>query len=164
MKRMLVVSTLVAVAFATLNIGPIPAARAWGSPGCNLGNVAGSFGFSYNGVGILPTGQVPVGAVGKYHADSAGNLTGDEINSLGGDAEYQTIVGNITVTPDCSGTLVAKVYQGGVLARTSYIHLQYQNNTREVLFMFQKLVLPNGSSLPVVINGSGKRIFSDRGD
>lgn len=162
MKRSFVMSLLVAAVFAVLSIGPIPAARAWGSPGCSLASVAGAYGFSYSGVGILPTGQVPVGAVGKYHSDGAGNLMGDEINSLAGNAAYQTIVGKLTVSPDCSGTLVAKVYQGGALARTSYIHIQYENNTNDVLLIFQKLLLPNGSSLPVVITGSGKRLFTDR--
>jgi hypothetical protein len=164
MKRVFVISMLMVVVFAAISAGPVPPARAWGSSGCSLASVAGAFGFSYAGEGILPTGPVPVGAVGKYHTDAAGNFIGDEINSLAGSAEYQTIVGKITVSPDCSGSLVAKVYQGGVLARTSYVHLQYQNNTNEALIIFQKLVLPNGSSLPVVITGSGKRIFSDRGD
>jgi hypothetical protein len=164
MKRNLALALFVAVLFATLNAGPTSAARAWGSDGCTLASVAGAFGFSYNGVGILPTGSVPVGAVGNYTSDSAGHFVGTEINSLGGSAAFQTIVGNLTVNHDCSGTLVAKVYEAGALVRTSYIHLQYQNNTSEVLLIFQKLVLPNGTSLPVVITGSGKRLFHERGE
>jgi len=162
MKRILMPAVLIAVLVATLNAGSIPAARAWGNPGCSLASVAGAYGFSYNGVGILPSGRVPVAAVGKYHTDPAGNLIGDEVNTLAGTSAYQTIVGKITVSPDCSGTLVAKVYQGGALARTSYVHIQYENNTNDALIIFQKLVLPNGASLPVVITGSGKRLFVNR--
>jgi len=164
MKRNLVIAVFVAAMFAALSAGPISAARAWGSDGCTLTSVAGSFGFSYNGVGILPSGPVPVGAVGNYSSDNAGNFVGTEINSLGGNATFQTISGKLTVNHDCSGMLLAKVYEGGALVRTSYIHLQYQNNTNEVLLIFQKLVLPDGSSLPVVITGSGKRLFHERGE
>jgi len=145
-------------------LGPSNAARAWESNGCTLANVAGSFGFSYSGVGILPTGPVPVAAVGNFHTDNAGTLVGTETNSLGGNATDQTISGNITVNHDCSGTLVANVYEHGVLVRTSYIHLQYENNAGEILGIFQKLVLPNGSSLPVVITIDGKRLFHERGE
>jgi hypothetical protein len=164
MKRNLVTVVFVAVLFTMLNAGPISIARAWGSDVCTLASVAGSFGFSYNGVGILPSGAVPVGAVGNYNSDNGGNFVGTEINSLGGSATFQTIAGKLTVSHDCSGTLVAKVYEAGMLVRTSYIHVQYQSNANEVLLIFQKLVLPDGSSLPVVITGSGKRLFHERGD
>ncbi len=164
MKRNLVIAAFVAILFSTLNAGQIPAARAWGSDGCTLANVAGAFGFSYSGVGILPSGQVPVAAVGIFRSDAAGNVTGSESNSLGGNSTDQTLLGKITVNHDCSGSLFAKVYEGGVLARTSYIHLQYQNNTNELLGIFQKLVLPNGSSLPVVITIAGKRLFQGHGE
>lgn len=164
MKRSFLVAMFGFVVFAAINAGPIPAARAWGRDSCTLTSVAGSFGFSYSGVGILPSGPVPVGAVGNYSTDAVGNFVGTEINSLGGAATYQTIQGKITISQDCSGTLVAKVYEGGMLVRTSYIHLQYQNNANEALLIFQKLVLPDGSSLPVVITGSGKRLFPGHSD
>jgi hypothetical protein len=164
MKRNLVIGVLVAVLFAALSAGPISAARAWGSDGCTISSVAGAFGFSYNGVGILPSGPVPVAAVGNFRQDAAGNVVGSESNSLGGNSTDQTLLGKITVNHDCSGTLVAQVYEGGVLVRTSYIHLQYENNTNEILGIFQKLVLPNGSNLPVVITIDGKRLFRQPGD
>jgi hypothetical protein len=105
----------------------------------------------------------PVAAVGNYSTDNAGNLVGSELNSLGGNATFQTILGKITVNHDCSGDLLAKVYESGALVRTSYVHLQYDNNANEVNLIFQKLVLPDGSSLPVVITGAGKRLFHERG-
>jgi len=164
MNRNLLSVTIAATLCAMVYLGPSNAARAWESNGCTLASVAGSFGFSYNGVGILPTGPVPVAAVGNLRTDNAGTLVGTETNSLGGNATDQTILGNLTVNHDCSGTLVANVYEHGVLVRTSYIHVQYENNTSEILGIFQKLVLPNGSSLPVVIIIDGKRLFHDRGE
>jgi hypothetical protein len=160
MKRTLVAAMFVAVVFATLNSGPIPAARAWGGGGCSADSVSATYGFTYNGLAVLPSGSIPVAAVGNFHSDAAGNFVGSEINNLGGTSSYQTLVGTITVNRDCSASLVAKVYQGGTLVRTSYIHLQYENNATEVLGIFQKLVLPNNSILPVVITIDGKRLSS----
>lgn len=157
MKRNVIIALFAAILFAALNTGPIPAARAEGS-GCSLTSVAGNYGFTYNGVAVLPSGLVPVAAVGNFRSDAAGNFVGSEINNLAGTAAYQTLQGTIAVNHDCSGSLVAKVYQGGKLARTSYIHLQYQDNANELLAIFQKLVLPDNSVLPVVITIDGKRV------
>jgi hypothetical protein len=162
MKHILATVVLTALIFTMLGSGPTASARAWGGGGCSVVTTAGNWAFSYSGVGILPSGPVSVGAVGKFHQDPAGNVTGDEINNLGGSAAYQTLTGKITVNGDCSGTLVANVYQGTALVRTSYIHLQYASNVNTVYAMFQKLLLPNGTALPVVINIDGKRVSSDR--
>ena len=159
MKRNLLVAIFVAVLFAAINAGPISAARAMEGDGCSLAGVAGDYGFSYNGVAILSSGPVPVSSVGSFHTDAAGNFAGTESNNTGGNSADETIQGNITVKHNCAGTLVAKVYQGGMLIRTSYIHLQYVNNATEVLGVFQKVVLPDNSILPVVITISGKAIF-----
>ena len=161
MKRNLVIAMFVAILFSTLNASSPPAALAWGGGGggCSLTSVSGHFGFTYSGVGILPTGTVSVAAVGNYSTDATGNFVGSETSNFGGTSAFQTILGKITVNSDCSGTADVKVYQGGVLARTSLIHIQYDDNTREIRIIFQKLVLPNGSSLPVVVTGEGKRVF-----
>jgi hypothetical protein len=158
MKRNLLMAIFVAVLFATLNVGPISAARAMEGDGCSLASVAGSYGFSYNGLAILSTGTVPVAAVGNFTTDNAGNFVGRESNNIGGNSAEQTLQGNIVVRPDCSATLIAKVYQAGMLVRTSYIHLQYVNNATEVFGIFRKLVLPDNSTLPVDITIDGKQI------
>jgi hypothetical protein len=155
MQRKLAIATLAVVLFATTSAGQMPAANAAGGGGCSLANVAGAFGFTYTGVAITPSGQVPVAAVGRYSSDSAGDFVGSEVNSLAGTPASQTILGKITVQPDCGGRLVAKVYQQGSLVRTSYIHLQYDSEASEVRIIFEKLVLPDGSTLPVVITGDG---------
>ena len=162
MRRTLVLSFLAMAAVVTaLSVDQRQPARALSAGGCGLANVAGSFGFSYNGVAVTSTGTIPVAAAGKFHSDAAGNFTGDEVNSLAGTAAYQTISGKLTVNSACSGELVANVYQNGQLVRTSYIHLQYQDNDNQVLGIFEKLVLPNGSQLPVVVTISGSRISTN---
>jgi hypothetical protein len=161
MKRNLMIVIFAAMLFATLNVGPIPAARAMGNGGgCSTGSVSGFYGFTYAGEAILPSSVVPVGAVGNFSTDAAGNFVGTEINNLGGTPAYQTIKGKITVDNSCAGTLLAQVYQAGKLVRTSTVHLQYDNNARDVRLIFQKVELPDHSVLPVVITGDGKRVSS----
>jgi len=157
MVRKLAALVFVFAVFATVSAGRPSAALASGSSSCSLASVAGSWGFDYNGVGILPTGPVPIGAVGRFHTDSAGNFVGSETNSLAGVAAFQTITGTITIHSDCSGLLVANVYQNGQLVRMSVVRLQYENNSNDVQGMFTKVTLPDGSTLPVVITITGKR-------
>jgi hypothetical protein len=158
MKRNLLIPLFVTIIFAVLSTSPISAARAMEGDGCSLASIAGSYGFSYNGLAVLSTGTVPVAAVGNFTTDDAGNFVGRESNNIGGTSAEQTLQGNIAVRPDCSATLIAKVYQGGILVRTSYIHLQYVNHATEVFGIFRKLVLPDNSTLPVVITIDGKQI------
>src|SRR4029077_17892100 len=158
MKRNLLTASFVAVLFATINVGPNSAARAMEGDGCSLASVAGSYGFSYNGWAILSMGAVPVAAVGNFSTHTAGNFVGRESNNIGGNSAEQTLQGNIAVRPDCSATLIPKVFQSGTLVRTSYIHLQYVNHATEVFGIFRKLVLPGNSILPVVITIDGKQI------
>jgi hypothetical protein len=157
MKRYFVTALFAAVLFSSLNAAQIPMARASGIGSCSLANVAGDYGFTYNGVAITSSGTIPVGAVGNFNSDSSGNFTGSEINNLAGTAAYQTLAGTIRVKPNCAGEMVAQVYQQGKLVRTSYIHLQFEDNTNELLAIFEKLVLPDHSTLPVVITIDCKR-------
>jgi hypothetical protein len=158
MKRYVVTALFAAVLFASLNAAQISMARASGLGSCSLANVAGDYGFTYNGLAITSSGTIPVAAVGNFHTDASGNFTGTEINNLAGTAAYQTLVGTMTVRPNCAGELVARVYQQRTLVRTSYIHVQYEDNKDEMLAIFEKLVLPDNSTLPVVITIDCKRL------
>ena len=158
MVRKLSVLMFVAVLFAALNASQRSVALAEGNPACTLAGVAGSYGFSYNGVAVLPSGTVPVAAAGRFSSDGAGNVVGTEINSLNGTAAFQTIKGTITLHSDCSTLLVASVYQGNMLVRTSVIHYQYENNGTEIQGIFRKVTLPDNSDLPVVITITGQRV------
>jgi hypothetical protein len=158
-NRNLIASLFVVIIFATLNTIQVPAARASGGGGSSLGSVSGTYGFNYNGVAVTPTGAVPVAAVGNFHTGAAGNFAGTEINNLGRSATRETIMGTITVRPDCASSLVTNVYEAGVFVRTSYIHLQYEFGVTELQAIFEKVVLPDNSILQVVITINGKRVF-----
>ena len=160
MKRYFVIAALASIPFTTLSASPI-SARTFGPSGCSTSAVSGFYGFTYSGQAILSSGTVPVAAVGNFSTNAAGDLVGTEMNNLGGTAAYQTIKGKIVVHHDCSASLIADVYQKGTLVRTSYIHIQYDDNAAEVRLIFQKVILPDQSELPVVITGDGKRVASD---
>src|SRR5262249_28131084 len=72
-----VLSTSLLVAFATF----APSARA---TQCSLAGTAGKYGFTLTGVVILPTGPVPIAAVGRATLDAAGNASGTESRNVGG--------------------------------------------------------------------------------
>jgi len=161
MRRTIVLSLLAVAMIALLNVDHSQPARADFGSGCSLASIAGGFGFSYSGVAVTPSGSIPIGAVGKFHSDAAGNFTGYETNSVAGSAAFQTLTGKIKMSSGCAGELIATVYQNGQLVRTSYIHLQYQDNSNQVLGIFKKLVLPDNTTLPVVITINGSRISNN---
>jgi hypothetical protein len=144
------------VALVSLGLGaPARAAQ------CSLAGSAGNFGFTLTGVVILPTGPVPIAAVGKATIDAAGNVSGTESRSVGGGFAEETFTGTLTVNPDCTGTLTVKFYESGQLVRTSVVSTVAVDNQREVRGVQKSLVLPNGSSLPVVITLEAKKMFFD---
>ena len=51
---------------------------------CSLAGTAGKYGFTLTGSVILPTGPVPIAAVGRATLGAAGNASGTESRSVGG--------------------------------------------------------------------------------
>src|SRR5215470_2598866 len=76
--------------------------RAWGAR-CSLEGTAGSYGFTLNGVVILPTGPVPIAAVGRAVLGADGSTSGTEARSVGGGFANETFDGTYTVNSDCTG-------------------------------------------------------------
>ncbi len=76
---------------------------------CTNATVLGNWGFTGTGVVILPTGAVPVGAVGSVHFDLAGNVSGGQDRSLGGGVQHETVSGTYTISGDCALTITANV-------------------------------------------------------
>jgi len=74
-------SMLFEATFLAALAGITPAAHA---AQCSQAGSAGNYGFTLSGVLILPTGAVPLAAVGKAIIDSGGNVTGTEARSVGG--------------------------------------------------------------------------------
>ena len=158
MKCNLVRATLTISSVAALLAALTPAAHA---ANCSLETVAGHWGFTLTGVLILPTGPVPVAAVANGVLDAKGNLTGTEARSVGGGYADETLNGNWTVNPDCTGTLTAYIYESGQLVRISVTSIVFDGNSKEVRMVQKSLTLPDGTQLPVVITLEGKK-QSDR--
>ncbi len=149
--------TLGILLFAAL-VSAAPPAHA-GS--CSLANSAGSYAFTLTGVVILPTGAVPLAAVGRAVLDADGNTSGTESRSVGGGFADETFTGTYTVNQDCTGTATLQFYESGVLVRRSVLSLIFDSNERESRMVQKSLQLPNGAYLPVVITVEAKRIFAD---
>lgn len=126
---------------------------------CTLERSAGGYGFTLTGVVILPTGPVPIAAVGRAALDAAGNVSGTESRSVGGGFADETFTGTYTVNADCTGTTTIKFYESGQLVRTSVLSIIFDNNSREIRMVQKSLQLPNGAFLPVVITVEARRIF-----
>src|SRR5437868_3330552 len=77
--------------------------------GCTSATAAGTFGFTTTGSLVLPTGPVPVAAVGVVTFHLNGNTTGRQDRSLGGAFAHETITGVLTVNRDCTISLLANV-------------------------------------------------------
>jgi hypothetical protein len=86
-----------------------------------------------------------------------GNITGTEARNVGGGYADETLTGNWTVNPDCTGTATASIYQSGQLVRVSVLSIVFDENSREVRMVQKSLTLPDGSQLPVVVTAEGKK-------
>jgi hypothetical protein len=145
------------ILFAAI-VGLAPSAQAGQ---CSLAGAAGKYGFTLTGVVNLPTGPVPIAAVGRATADAAGNISGTEARSVGGGFAEETFTGTWTVNSDCTGSMTLNFYESGQLVRTSALSLVFDNNEREIRMVQKSLQLPNGGFLPVVITVEARKIFSE---
>ena len=128
---------------------------------CTKATAAGKWGFSTNG-SIPAIG--PVAATGIFTQDTSGNITGTQTRSLNGDIADETFTGTATVNPDCTGTDTIQVFDGGVLVRTTTLHVVYDDNGREARAVFTSLMLPDGTSLPTIITIEARRLFLKKSD
>jgi hypothetical protein len=156
-------TTLVVMSVATLYMTLVPAAHA--EDICSTAKAAGDWGFTLTGTLLLPTGPVPAAAVARGTVDAEGNFTSaTEARNVGGGFANETLTGSWTVNSDCTGTLTVHAYESGKLVRTSVLSMVFVDNLREILMVQQSLTLPDGTTLPVVINVGAKRVFSDNGN
>jgi hypothetical protein len=135
-------------------------ASAQGQKLCSNATSAGRWGFTTTGTLILPTGSVPLAAVGAYTADPVGNIQGSQTRSVGGVVAHETFKGTITTNPDCTATEVVNVFDdSGALVRISTIDGVVDDNQTAARAIFKSLVLPDGTSLPVVLSIEAKKMF-----
>ena len=155
MKRNNARATLAILSIAVFLATLAPAAHA---STCTMASVAGNWGYTYTGTLLLPSGPVPVAAVGRYTATADGNISGTQTRSVAGDTAQELIKGSGSLNSDCTGTATISVYdQSGNLLRTATLASVYVNNGKEVRDIFESLVLPDGSALPVVITAEATK-------
>jgi hypothetical protein len=147
MKGRFTRTNLVVVALAMLMASFAPAAYA---DKCSTQTVAGDWAFTLTGT-IVP-GGVAVGAIARATVDESGNLTsGTEARNVGGGYADETVTGNWTVNPDCTGTLNVNIYESGVLVRVSVVSITFDDDSAELRGVQKSLTLPDNTNIPVVI-------------
>jgi hypothetical protein len=118
---------------------------------CSNARVAGTWGYTYTGTLILPSGGVPTASVGRFTLDAAGNFSGTQASSLGGNVGKDTLKGSADVMSDCTGTLTLYIYdQSGNLLRTAVLAFVVVDNAKEIRGIFTSLVLPIGEARAVI--------------
>jgi hypothetical protein len=158
MKRNIVSGTLGSILLATLSLALSPAANAQQSGGCSTAGAAGQWGYAYTGTIFLPSGAAQLAAVGRYSQDQAGHAIGRQTRSVGGVTAEEVVKGTIAVQPDCTATAVIRVYAGGKLQRTGYLNIVYVNGMKQSRWIFEALVLPDKTNVPVVITADMNRL------
>jgi len=128
---------------------------------CSAERSAGYYAFTLTGVVILPTGPVPIAAVGTATFESNGKGSGTEARSVGGDFAEETFTGTYTIEANCTGTATLQFYESGQLVRTSVLYLIFDHDEQSYRMVQQSLELPNGAFLPIVATVEGKRIFTN---
>jgi hypothetical protein len=124
---------------------------------CSLAGAAGNWGFTDNGTVI---GVGPRTAVGILTLDASGNvLNGKATSSLNGSIADEAFSGTYTVNPDCTGTFALSVFDlSGTLLFTGTLNLAWDDNMRELRFIFTSVVPPNGPPLAIAIAGDAKKM------
>jgi hypothetical protein len=124
---------------------------------CSLARAAGQYGFSDSGTVV---GVGPRVAVGKFTLDAAGNLNGKATSSLNGTIADETFSGTYTANSDCTGTFnnVQILDLSGNLLLTITADLAWDDNMKQLRFIFTSAVLPNSTSLLTVINGEARKL------
>lgn len=154
MKGNIARTTLGILFIATLCLSMASTTQAEG-PACSLTRAAGKYADSISSVGLGP-----YAAVELLTADAAGNINGKQTSSSNGSVIRSTISGTYTVDPDCTGTVrFSRFDESGNLLSTGTLDLVWDDNMREVRFVFTSIVLPDGTPIPVVIKGEGRKLF-----
>jgi len=145
------ITLVVVLALSTILV---PAVYADG--GCSLARAAGAYGLTDSGTVI---GVGPRAALARLKLDAAGNINGSVIASLNGSVSNATLSGTYTVNRDCTGTSSFGEYdQSGNLLLTATVAFVWDDNMNEVRFIFTSVVLPDGTQLPIAINGSARKL------
>ena len=155
MKRTIVRRMLVNLAFAVMLMALLPTAY---GQNCSLARAAGKYGFNDSGTVV---GIGPRVATGIFTLDAAGNLlNGKATSSLNGAIAAEAFSGPYTVNSDCTGTFSLDVFDpsSGKLLFTATLNLAWDDNMRELRFIFTSVATPDGKPLTPVINGDARKL------
>jgi len=147
---------------ATLLLSLASVASAQDNVICSNAGVAGTWGTTLTGTQFLPapTGPVPFASVNRITYDLAGNFSGTQTRSSNGTVSRVTFRGTYTVNSDCTGKKTIKAYnQSGNLLNTAEADFVLVNNAKDLFEIFTSVVLPDGTSVPVVITGHSTKLF-----
>jgi hypothetical protein len=126
---------------------------------CSTSAAAGKWAYTYTGTIFTQNGPLPAASVGHFSADAAGNITGSQTRSVAGNSGVEDISGTISVNKDCTATATINVLVNGQVQRTAVLAVAYDNNMNHARGIFQSLVLPDGTNVPVVITSDNTRVF-----
>jgi hypothetical protein len=152
-QRLVLASCLVLV--VPVIMAPLPALASQ----CSTAGAAGKWAYTYTGTIFTPSGPVPAASVGHFSEDAAGNLTGSQTRSVAGTSGTEDIAGTLSVNKDCTGTATIRVYVNGELQRTAVLAVAFDNHMKHARGIFESLVLPNGTNVPVVLTSDNSRVF-----
>jgi len=128
---------------------------------CSTARAAGNWAYTYTGSIIIQGGPVPAAAVGRFHQDPAGNISGSQVRTVGGNAASEDISGTVTVNADCTATATLNVLVNGELQRTAVLAGVYDTNMNHARHIFQSLTQADGTELPVVLTADVARLFPE---
>lgn len=149
---------------AALMLSPV-VALADDQSACSRDSAAGTWGHTFTGTVITPSGAVPTAGVGTttftFHA--AGNVydvSGTQHASRNGVVDEETFSGKLVLNPDCTGTLTI-----GIPNLTSGARLLWavvlDDNASEFRAILTSLTPPIGPPVATVTTLEAKRLFSD---
>jgi hypothetical protein len=126
---------------------------------CSTAGAAGKWAYTYTGTIFTPSGPVPAASVGHFTEDASGNLTGSQTRSVAGSSGGEDIAGTISVNRECTARATLNVYVNGQLQRTAVLAVVFDKNMNHARGIFESLVLPDGTNVPVVITSDNSRMF-----
>ncbi len=144
------------IIFATAWVVSMAATAQAGDRACSLVRAAGQYGFSDSGTIV---GVGPRAGTGIVTLDAAGNINGKVTASLNGSLTRTTLSGTYTVNPDCTGAVSFNEFdESGNFNLTATADFAWDDNMRELRFIFTSVVLPDGTPLTIVISGDARKL------
>lgn len=119
---------------------------------CSYDGVAGHYGFTSSGSIVSPA-IGPFVAVGQVTFTRSGTVSGSQVTSIGGTLFTETIEATYTVNPDCTGAATVSIYHGSTLARTTDLHIVWDQHQTEARGLFLK----PGTAISIV----ARKMFGD---